>query len=182
VLGGSVGRKAWEGEGGRGEGLKGERPAVGLPLSDQPVTLQGINEQAPRNAASDGIPTVGVADTLAEFCDGLWFVHARHWRTRWRVMPRRDAMARWEWPQRFSILTRRLWDMVSRSTTATIARRKKATLKMAARERENIIRGGIVQERHNGRGWCNRDGWRRPCGAVLRLRSVSADGQRDANR
>jgi hypothetical protein len=39
--------------------------------------------------------------------------------------------------------------MVSRSTTATIARRKKATLKMAAREREII--GGVWGERERGR-------------------------------
>jgi hypothetical protein len=42
--------------------------------------------------------------------------------------------------------------MVSRSTTATTAKRRKATLKMAARERENMIRGGTVQGRCNERG------------------------------
>jgi hypothetical protein len=42
--------------------------------------------------------------------------------------------------------------MVSRSTAAMIARKKKATLKMAAKERENMIKGETTQGRRNERG------------------------------
>ena len=50
-----------------------------------------------------------------------------------------------ERPLRDSMRTRRGCDMVSRSTAATTARRRKATLKMAAREKEII--GAVWGER-----------------------------------
>ena len=57
-------------------------------------------------------------------------------------------MARCERPLRESMRTRRGCDMVSRSTAAMIARKKKATLKKAAMEREIIW--GAWGEREKG--------------------------------
>ena len=57
-------------------------------------------------------------------------------------------MARCERPLRVNILMRRGCDMVSRSTAAMIARKKKATLKKAAIEREIIW--GFWGERERG--------------------------------
>ena len=64
-------------------------------------------------------------------------------------------MARCERPLRESMRIRRGCDMVSRSTAAMIARKKKATLKMAAREREIIW--GAWEERERGQS-SGRDG------------------------
>lgn len=63
---------------GRGA-IRSERagPRLALLVADQSITVQRISESMPGFTLGDSVVIVGVADTFAEFRQGLSFVHAR---------------------------------------------------------------------------------------------------------